>query len=172
MTFEGLCVAAIILTAGGVANVSDRSGTGVLLHHHLGRFGVAEMKHLGDGADVTMGVDQLFPVWAEGGHSGGQLAAVLNVQQQSGHQPRCFLRSLRGRQAARLAVRQVVNRGNATLVEQLGHGIQRPCASRISKRLSVHHNERSRPYQRGRRTFAVRRYGLEEMERFQSPGSN
>ena len=117
VAFKGLGVAAVVLAAGRVTNVPDRRRSGVFLHQHLGRLGVAEMEHLGDGADVPVGIDQLFAIRAEGGHPGGQLPAVLDVQQQARHQPRGFTGPLRGCQTAGLAVGQVVNRGNATLVK-------------------------------------------------------
>ena len=54
---EGLGVAAVVLTAGGVADVPDRRSAGVLVHQALEFAPVVEPEDLANVADVFVGVD-------------------------------------------------------------------------------------------------------------------
>ena len=71
-------------------------------------------------ADLLVGVEQLFALRVEGGQAGGELAAVLQVEQQPRHQAGDLLRPRQRGQLGGLA-REVVDRGNAALVVQFVH---------------------------------------------------
>ncbi len=57
---EGLGVAAVVVAAGGVADVPDRGPAGVLVHEALGLAAVVEPKRLDDAADLLVGVENLL----------------------------------------------------------------------------------------------------------------
>ena len=99
VALEGLGVAAVVLAAGGVADVADGRPAGILLHQALVLAAMAQPEDLADVAHVLVGVDQLIAVGIVGGHAGRQLAAVLDVQQHPRHQPGDFLGPLLGTQA-------------------------------------------------------------------------
>ncbi len=94
----------------------DRRPAGVFLHQALELAAMAQAKDLADAAHVLVGVDELVAVGVVGGDAGGQLAAVLDVQQHPRHQPGDFLGPLLGTQRADAPVRQVVDRGNAAFL--------------------------------------------------------
>src|SRR5439155_5944920 len=118
---ERLGVAAVILAAGGVPDVPDRRQPGVLAHQLFEVLLLVEVKHLGDGADLFVRVDELISLAVERGHAGGQLSPVLNIQQQSRDQARCLPQPLLGGQVATTPIGKVINRRDAALVMQVRH---------------------------------------------------
>ncbi len=58
VAFEGLGVAAVVLAAGGVADVSDRRPARILLHQALELAAMAEAEDLAHAAHVLVGVDE------------------------------------------------------------------------------------------------------------------
>ena len=83
---EGLGVTAVLRPAGRIADVADGRPARVLVHQALVLGPMAHAEDLGDRAHLLVGVDQLAAVRIEGGDAGGQLAAVLDVQEHPRHQ--------------------------------------------------------------------------------------
>ena len=123
MAFERLGVAAIVLAAGGVADVTDGRPTGVLLHQVFVLAPVVEAKDLAHVPHFLVGVDELVSIGIIGGHAGGQLAAVLDVQEHPRHEPRDFFGTLLGTQRADAPVRQMIDSHNAAFFVEIAHGI-------------------------------------------------
>ena len=101
MPLERLGVAAVVGAAGGVADVADGGPAGVLAHDAFVLGLMVEAKRLDDGADLLVGVEEFFAVGIEGGEAGGELAAVLQVEEHPRHQPRDLLGPGQRGQAAR-----------------------------------------------------------------------
>ena len=118
---EGLGRAAVVLAAGGVADVADRRPAGVVLHQALELAAMAQAKDLAHVAQVLVGVDQLVSAGRVGRDAGRQLAAVLNVQQHPRHQPGNLLRPLLGAQRAYAPIGQMIDRRYAAFLAKLAH---------------------------------------------------
>ena len=106
---EGLGEPAIVRPAGGVTHVADRRAAGVFLHQRFAARAMRQAEHLGHRSHVLVRVDQLVPRGIVRGHSGGQLAAILDVQQHPRDQTRRLLRPLFGTKRADFVTGQVVN---------------------------------------------------------------
>ncbi len=113
---EGLGVAAVLGAAGGVADVSNRRPAGVFLHQALVFRPMTHAKDLGDRADFLVGVDQLASQGIVGGHSRGELAAVLDVQEHPRHPAAGAVRAEVRAQGARAPAGKMINRGDAAFV--------------------------------------------------------
>ncbi len=87
MALERLSIAAVVGAAGGVANVADGGPARVLAHDAFVLGLMVETKRLNDGADLLERVEELFAAWVERREAGGELAAVLQVEQQARHEP-------------------------------------------------------------------------------------
>ena len=153
MPLERLGVAPVVGPAGGVADVADGGPAGELLHDAFVLGLVVEAERLDDGADLLVGVEEFFAARIVGGEAGRQLAAVLQVEQHSRHQPRHLLGTGQGGQPRRLAPRQMINRGDAALVVQLVHAATSRRA-RIVDRSSVWLSTFMYPYYRNRTAFS------------------
>ncbi len=79
--FERLRVTAVVLSAGGITHVPDGSRAGVSVHERVVLLMMAQVKNLGDAADLAMRVDQLFSIGVEAGQPCRQLPAVLDIEQ-------------------------------------------------------------------------------------------
>ena len=123
MALERLGVAAVVGAAGGVADVADGGPAGVLLHDAVVLGLVVEAKRLDDGADLLVGVEELVAIGIVGGHAGGELAAVLHVEQHPRHQPRTCSGPAGGQRRGRGAV-EMINRRDAAFVVQFGHRVR------------------------------------------------
>ena len=118
---QRLGIAAILGTAGGVADVADGGPTGVLRHQSLVLAAVAEAKHLADAAHILDRGEQLAAVRIPDGHPGRELAAVLDVEEHPRHETRHLLRPLGRAQVAgigAIAAWQVVDGYQPALVMQ------------------------------------------------------
>src|SRR5262249_21268788 len=74
------------------------------------------------GADLPVSIKELETSWIVRGEAGSKLAAILQVEQQSGHESRNFFglhRRLKKRRRGRSV--EMVNGGNAALVMELSH---------------------------------------------------
>ena len=118
---ERLGVAAVVGAAGGVADVADGGPAGVLLHDAFVLGLVVEAERLDDGADLLVGVEELFAVRVVGGEAGGQLAAVLQVEQHPRHQARDLFGPGSGASREARGRRQMIDRGDPALVVQFVH---------------------------------------------------
>ena len=123
MPLERLGIAAVVGAAGGVADVADGRPAGVLPHDAVVLGLVVEAEGLDDGADLLVGVEELFALGIVGGEAGRELAAVLQVEQHPRHQAGDLLRSLQGRQPRRVRAVQVVNRRDPAFVVQFVHWV-------------------------------------------------
>ena len=118
---QRLGIAAILGTAGGVADVADGGPTGVLRHQSLVLTAVAEAKHLADAAHILDRGEQLAAVRIPDRHAGRELAAVLDVEEHPRHETRHLLRPLGRAQVAgigAIAAWQVVDGYQPALVMQ------------------------------------------------------
>ena len=75
--------------------MADGRASGVLTHDAIGLGLLIETKRLDHGADVLVGVEQLFAARVEGREAGGKLAAVLQIEEQARHEPRSLFGSLK-----------------------------------------------------------------------------
>ena len=89
---------------------------------------VVEAERLDDRADLLVGVEELFAARVVGGEAGGELAAVLQVEQHPRHQPGDLLGPGEGGQARRLCLRKMVDRGDPAFVVQFVHATVSPRA--------------------------------------------
>ena len=87
VALERLGVASIVAAAGGVADVADGDRAVDRLHDRLELVAMIEAERLGDRAHFLVGIDERAAVGAKAGHAGGELAAVLHVEQHPRHQP-------------------------------------------------------------------------------------
>ena len=74
------------------------------LHDVLELSGMVEPKRFDDGADLLVGGEHAFAMRIERGHAGAELAAILQVDQHAGHQPRDLLGSILGDQLRGVAL--------------------------------------------------------------------
>ena len=98
MALERLGVAAVGGAAGGVADVADGGPARELAHDAVVLGLVIEAEGLDDRADLLVGVEQIFALRVEGGEAGGELAAVLQIEQHPRHQAGDLFRPGQGRQ--------------------------------------------------------------------------
>ena len=82
---------------------------------------VVEAERLGDGADFLVGVEELLAVGVVGGHAGGELAAVLQVEQHPRHQPGHLFRTGQAAPDRMPRAGEVIDGGDAALVLQFSH---------------------------------------------------
>ena len=86
---------------------------------------MVEPERLDDGADLLVGVEDCFAVRVVAGHSGGELAPVLHVEQHPRHQPGDAVDVPRDRcQRGHNGSRGVVNSRHAALVVQFAHELE------------------------------------------------
>ena len=93
----------------------------IFLHQVIEFRPIAEVEDLADRTRFLVGVDQLIAVGIEGGESGGELAAVLDVQEHPRHQPGDFFGSLLGAERTHAVAGEMVDRHHATFVADFGH---------------------------------------------------
>ena len=118
---ERLRVAACGAPAGGVTRVPNRGPAGVFLHDRRVFAPIVDSKCFDDGADFLVRIDQFVPFRVVGGHSGGKLAAVLEIEQHAGHVAGELVRVSRpdGRPVG--STRQVIQGRHAAFVLQFVH---------------------------------------------------
>ena len=142
MPLKRLSVATVIGTACCVADMSNRSRCGIASHQFRGFGLMIQVEHFGDRTDVFVSFEQLRLAGSIHRHPRGELSSILNLQQQPRHVARhmsriqrrflrrfrrrflvrVLLRRLNRKKSARFA-RQIVDRGNSTLVIQIGHNM-------------------------------------------------
>jgi len=83
MALEGLGVARVVVAGGGVAGVADGGGPVVLVEDCAVLVRVRHAEDFADGADVLERVDDLRTVGVVSRHAGGELSAVLQVEQHA-----------------------------------------------------------------------------------------
>ena len=83
--FKRLCVAAVVCSAGGIADVADGRPARVFPHHCLCFGPMGEAEDLADAAGFFVGVDQLGLVRMVARQARGKLAPVLDVEQHPRH---------------------------------------------------------------------------------------
>ena len=120
--FERLGVVGVVLPAGRVTDVPDADGPRGPLHQRLALPGVRESKYLADRPDIFVGIDQPAPPRMIGGDPGGQLAAILNVQQHAGQQTRRLGRVRCGTQGAQWHGRKMIYGRDPTFLSPDIHG--------------------------------------------------
>ena len=127
VSLEGLGVGSIVAAAGCVANVADRERAVDPLHDRLELLAMIEAKRFGDRAHLLVGLDQRAAVRAKAAHAGGELAAVLHVQQHSRDQPGHAVDITSDRRQRRnRRARGVVDGGHAAFVVKLTHRLVPP----------------------------------------------
>ena len=119
---KGLRIAAVVLAARGVADMPDGRRPRILPHQSLVLLSMMQVKDLVDRPDVLVRIDQLVAIGVEGRHAGGELAAVLDIQQHARDQSRALQWIAFRSQAAHASPLQVVDGGDPAFVEQFGHG--------------------------------------------------
>ena len=144
---ERLGVAEVVGPAGGIPHMPDGGAARVFLHQAFVLAAMAHPKDFGDAADLFVGVDQLIAIGIEDRHAGGELAAVLDVEQHSRDEPRGFFGPLRGAERARFAAGQVIDRGQTAFVIEFAHRRKRPRgkATGGQKRDARHRHEEALP---------------------------
>src|SRR5438132_5326079 len=103
--------------------MADGRSPHVLLHDAVVLGLVVEAERLDDRADLLKGVDDLFAARVIGGEPRRQLAAVLQVQEHSRHQPRDLVRSRQRRQLRGAGTIQMINRRNAAFMMEFVHAV-------------------------------------------------
>jgi hypothetical protein len=121
MSLKRLSVSLIVGSTGGIAHVANRGNPRVLVHQSDGFVLMIQVEHFRDGADIFVGVDQLWLFRSVCCHPGGQLSSILDFQKQSRNMPRNLGRVTFGCKPMWFA-RQMVNRRNTTFVKQIGQG--------------------------------------------------
>ncbi len=122
VALERLGIGAVVAAAGGIAHVADRDRPVHPAHDRLELVAMIEPKRLGDRADLLVGVDQRIAVGTIAGHAGGELAAVLHVEQHPRDQPRHTVDVAGNRSQCRnRTTRGMVNSGHAALMVQFTH---------------------------------------------------
>ncbi len=130
LAFKRLCVAAIVLTAGGIPDVPDRGPAGQVTHQGFGLGTMIEPKDFGHGADILAGLQQRRPIGIERRHPGGQLTTILDIQQHPRQQPRNVARSIVGAHWTAATAGQVINSSNTTFVMDFAHSDRFPKVKR------------------------------------------
>ena len=89
VALKRLGVFAPLFSAGGVTGMPDRCTTAVLVNNRTELAGVRmrQVKHIGNAAHLLVGVNQLGCRLVETGKPGGQLAAVLQIDEHVRNQP-------------------------------------------------------------------------------------
>src|SRR5205823_1546717 len=80
-----------------------------------------EAERLDDAADLLVRVEQLVALGVVGGEAGGQLTAVLQVEQDARHQPRYLLGAYSAQQGRGRRTIQMINCCDPAFVMQFGH---------------------------------------------------
>ena len=83
MALEGLSIAAIFLTAGGIADVPDAGVPCILLHQLLAPFPMGQAKDLADRAQLLVRVDELLAFRIVSRDSSGKLPTILEIKQHA-----------------------------------------------------------------------------------------
>ena len=124
---ERLGIAAVVAAAGGVADVADRERAVDPLHDRLELLAMVQAKRFGDRAHFLVGLDQRTAVRAKAAHAGGELAAVLHVQQHSRNQSGHAVDIARDRRQRRdRLTRGMVDGSHAAFVVKLTHRLVPP----------------------------------------------
>ena len=128
MPFERLRVPGVVRPRSGVARVRDPGAAGVFPNEILVPLWLRGVENLADRARVLVCIEQLSSFRVVRAESGGQLAAVLQMQQHGGQKlgriDRSLFRSGQG-PAVNGFVEPVKRCDPALVVEILAHGILR-----------------------------------------------
>src|SRR5262249_23681599 len=116
LPFKRLGVAAIVGAARGVANMANGGPARVLAHDAVVLGLMAKTERLDDRADLLVSVEQFFAVRVVRREAGGQLATVLQIEQDAGHEAGDLLRPRLGRKAGMQRAVEMVNRGDPAFV--------------------------------------------------------
>ena len=123
LAFERLGIPAARGPACGVPRVPDRSPTRVILHDAGVLRRMVDLKRLDDRAEFLVRIEEQVAIGVEAGHTGGELAAVLEIEEHPRHVPGEFVR-VAGPDVRFLFVRrggQIVKRRHTAFVVQLVH---------------------------------------------------
>jgi hypothetical protein len=123
LSFEGLRVTLVILSARGISNVPDRGAARVSLHDRLTFTAMRQSKDFCNGPDIFHRIQDEGSIGIEGGHPGSELASILDILQHAREQVRDRLAARIGAQTAFLATRQVINGRNTAFMVQFAHEI-------------------------------------------------
>ena len=118
---EGLGVAPPRRPAGGVADVADAGPPREVFHDRRVLVLVRHPESLGDGAEFFEGVEELVAFGVEAAEAGGELAAVLEVEEHPRHQAGGLV-GIPLPDVALAAVGEVIEGRDSALVPQFVHG--------------------------------------------------
>ncbi len=102
--------------------MADGGAAGVIAQDGLGLGGMVEAKCLDDGADLLVGVEDAFAMGIERGHAGGELTAILQIDEHADHKPGDLLGAVLEGEAGRRRALHVIDGRNAAFVVQFLHG--------------------------------------------------
>ncbi len=120
-TFKRLSIGPVIGTTGRIAHVADGGPARVLLHDAVVLGLMVQAKCLDDRADLLVGIQDLAAAGIIGRKARGQLAAILQIEQQPGHKPRHVVRAPGGHEGRRRGAVEMIDRGNPTFMVKFGH---------------------------------------------------
>jgi hypothetical protein len=116
---ERLRVAPVVLAASGITDVPDRGRPGLLLEDRFKLVFLIDAERFGNRAEFLVGIEQRLSIGTETRHPGGQLTAVLDVEEHPRHQPGHAVGvSAVGCQQRHRSTGQMVDCDNAALVVQ------------------------------------------------------
>jgi len=119
--FKRLSVVTIVLARGGVSRMTNGRTPGQVLHQGLRLLAVIQTKDLGDAPNLFSIQQNRRSIGIVGRHPGGELSAVLDVQQHPGEQPGDLSGPMLGAHGTATAPGKVIDRRNTALVVQFGH---------------------------------------------------
>src|SRR5437667_10091255 len=121
--------------------MADGCPAHVLLHNAVVLGLVVEAEGLDDRPNLLKRVDDLFAARVVGGEPRRQLAAVLQVQEHSRHQPRDLVCSRQRRQLRGAGTIKMIKRRNAAFMMEFVHAV---ASTLLRKELSPYHPNKSR----------------------------
>jgi hypothetical protein len=116
LSLEGLGVVSVILPAGRIADVPNRGPAGQVLHQGLRLGSVIQTEDLRDRTDILAIPQQRWTIGIKGGHAGGKLPSILNIEQHSRQKSRDVPRPIVGTDRTAATTREMVDGCNTTLV--------------------------------------------------------
>ncbi len=125
LAFERLGIFAGERSASGVADMADRRRTVVLVHDIVVFFAMIELERLDHRADFLVGVKQFIAVGVVGGKAGGQLPAILQIQEQARHQAGDIVRLHVLKQGRWWFVRKMIDGRDSAFMLQFVHFLPR-----------------------------------------------
>jgi hypothetical protein len=104
--------------------MADRGRPNMLLHQTFVLATMAHAKHFADTSQLFVGSQQLVPFWIPDGHPGRELAAVLDIKQHAGNEPRNLAGALRRNERAHRSAWEVTDGHEAAFVMEIAHRLQ------------------------------------------------